>query len=206
MSEKSVQQKVIERFSSMVTAEAEGFRAVGWGSERSQARRFEVMNQIANLKGARILDVGCGLAAFHEWLKAQGIEHDYYGCDITQAMVERAREKTGLSTILLGDIDQFDPVNDASAFDYVFASGIFCFDPQGGHDAMNATIEKMFALARAGVCFNSLSALADTKEADEFYADPARTLADCQKLSRSVVLRHDYHPADFSVYIYRETA
>ncbi len=200
MNAKTDRQLVSERFTSMVVSEQDGFRAVGWGSHGSQMRRFEVMSQIAQLRGARILDVGCGLGAFHNWLTDNDFEHDYYGCDITLEMVKRARENTGLSTIYHGDLSMF---SECEQFDYVFASGIFCFDVQGCHITMNKTVADMYALARKGVCFNTLSDLADSKEPDEFYANPARCLTDCQKLSRKVVLRHDYHPADFTVYLYR---
>lgn len=204
MSDSQVRRRVIQRYTHMLQDTSnEGYQTVGWGSQNSQHRRFEVLSQIGDLRGKSILDVGCGLGAFHKWLLAQGIEHTYHGCDITEDMVARARAETGLETIYLGDTSQIPDDVAMQGFDYVFASGIFCFDPEGGLQAMLSSVTAMFALARAGVGFNSLSALADEQEADEFYAAPNECLKRCQQLSRMAVMRHDYHPADFTIYLYK---
>ena len=42
-----------------------------------------------------------------------------------------------------------------------------------------------------------------TGEPGEFYADPVQTLSWCHTLSPFVVLRHDYHSRDFTVYVYK---
>jgi hypothetical protein len=53
------------------------------------------------------------------------------------------------------------------------------------------------------VAFNSLSAWATDQEAGEFYADPLRVVDFCRRITPRVVLRHDYHPRDFTVYLYK---
>lgn len=205
MDDPQVRQRVTQRYATMLReASSEGYRAVGWGSQASQHKRFEVLSEIGDLRGKTILDVGCGLGAFHSWLLEQGIEHSYHGCDITAEMVARARTRTGLETIYHGDVSELPQDVAEQGFDYVFASGIFCFNPEGGLPAMLSGVSKMFALARRGIGFNSLSALADAQEADEFYAAPDECLKQCQHLSRFAVMRHDYHPADFTTYLYKD--
>jgi len=61
----------------------------------------------------------------------------------------------------------------------------------------------MYALATTAVAFNSLSAWAPDQEAGEFYADPLQVVDLCRRLTPWVVLRHDYHPRDFTVYMYK---
>jgi SAM-dependent methyltransferase len=192
------------RYTALLAGADSDHEAVGWGSAASQARRFEVLSEIGDLRGKTILDVGCGLGAFHDWLAARGIEHCYYGCDITEPMAERARDRTGLTTIWHCGIDNIAARSGLARFDYVFASGIFCFDVEGGHDAMIGTIAQMFALSEIGVGANSLSSLAVSKADTEFYAEPARALSDALVITRRSVLRHDYHPADFTLYLYRD--
>jgi hypothetical protein len=53
------------------------------------------------------------------------------------------------------------------------------------------------------LAFNSLSNWANDQEANEFYADPVQVLNFCRELTPWVVLRHDYHPRDFTVYMYK---
>lgn len=199
MSDGPCHDNVKRHFAALLQTETEGHRIAGWGSATSQRRRFEVLADIGDLRGARILDVGCGLGAFHDWLRAREIDHDYHACDVTSDMVAAARARTGLSTIRLGSIDA---VEDDGPFDFVFASGIFFLSQQDGHRTILDMADRMLRLADRGVAFNCLSARAETKEAGEFYADPGRCLNDCLGLTCRAVLRHDYHPADFTVYLY----
>jgi hypothetical protein len=68
---------------------------------------------------------------------------------------------------------------------------------------MQQLIERMYDLATKAVAFNSLSAWATDQEASEFYADPLRVVEFCRRLTPRVVLRHDYHSRDFTVYLYK---
>ena len=68
---------------------------------------------------------------------------------------------------------------------------------------MKKTISRMFSVSKKGIAFNTLSQWADSKTGNEFYASPAETLEFCHTLSPYVVLRHDYHPADFTIFIYK---
>ena len=59
-------------------------------------------------------------------------------------------------------------------------------------------------MSNSVVAFNSLSSWANDKEKGEFYADPLEVLKFCKTLSPWVVLRHDYHSRDFTIFIYKE--
>jgi hypothetical protein len=65
-------------------------------------------------------------------------------------------------------------------------------------------VAAMFERARQAIAFNSLSRWAPDMDVNEFHADPVKVLAICRNLTPWVVLRHDYHPGDFSVYLYHE--
>ncbi len=196
-------QHVIDTFSKHLREHGDGAQAVGWGSDASQAKRFSVLAQIGDIQGVSILDVGCGLGHFFRWLKANELSVDYTGLDITPEMVTRARAEHPDGVFENGSVE--DVVSSGVArFDYVFASGIFYLDVDGGYEAMAATLRAMFALSNNGVAFNTLSTWADQRDAGEFYADPAETLSLCREITRWVRLRHDYHPADFTCYLYRQ--
>ena len=69
---------------------------------------------------------------------------------------------------------------------------------------MFSIIEKMFELSTGVIAFNSLSSWAKDPQAKEFYADPATVLHFCRELTPWVVLRHEYHPRDFTVFMYKQ--
>ena len=66
-------------------------RALDWGGAQSQRLRFTVLAGVGPLRGASVLDVGCGQGDFYAWLTEAGHGVDYHGIDITPGMVEIAR-------------------------------------------------------------------------------------------------------------------
>jgi len=68
---------------------------------------------------------------------------------------------------------------------------------------MKTLIARLYELAAKAVAFTSLSTWSDTLTPGEFHADPAQTLAFCRTLTPRVLVRHDYLPHDFAVFLYR---
>lgn len=175
-------------------------RSLNWGSRASQERRFSVLSEIGLRSGESVLDVGCGLGDFHGWLRQSGIEVDYRGVDLTPKMIEVARSRFPEVSFDVADVLEAD----LAPADYVVASGIFYLRKHEPFEFMKTMLARLFALCRKGVAVNTLSAWADRQEAGEFFADPLRTVEFCRTLTPWVVLRHDYHPADFTVALFRE--
>jgi hypothetical protein len=175
-------------------------RAVDWGSARSQEARFRVLLEGGDFSTSRLLDVGCGVGHLVDHLKRRRFKGEYLGLDLVPEMISAARTRhPGWSFR-----EESDLAN-AAGFrpDYVVGSGLFTFTDQR---QLERTVAAMFALTRRTVAFNTLSAWASQPEADEFHADPAVVLEFCRTLTSRVVLRHDYLPHDFTVYLHREEA
>lgn len=188
----------IHRYSDLHRKYGNDYRALNWGSKESQQKRFQVLAEIGISSGDSILDVGCGFGDFYDWLNSYFVNITYSGIDITPTMVEAAsRRYPGIS---FQKCDIFDLPIDRK-FDYIVASGIFVYREQDPERYMFETIETMWKLAKKGVAFNSLSCWSENKEENEYYADPLNILSFCKKFTRYIVLRHDYHPGDFTVYM-----
>jgi SAM-dependent methyltransferase len=192
----------VRYFTERVTRFGVDVQAVDWGSRASQENRFAVLAGIGDIKGARILDVGCGQGDLYGWLTHRGIPVDYLGLDIVPAMVETARKRYPEGDFRL--LDVLNPATDTAALrcDFALASGIFYrrkHDPYGFLTAMAA---RLLCLARRGVAFNCLSSWHSPQEPDEFYGDPAKVVAICAGLTPRLALRHDYHPGDFTVFLH----
>jgi hypothetical protein len=134
-------------------------------------------------------------------MQQQTMDIVYHGIDITPKMVELASSRFQTAKFEVGTIPQTEQ---KEAYDYVFASGIFYLVEDEPLLNMEQTIREMFARCKKGIAFNSLSSWAAQQTPGEFYASPADTIDFCKTLSPYVVLRHDYHLADFTVYIYKE--
>lgn len=175
-------------------------RACDYGRPESQLAKFKVLSEVSPIHGCSLLDIGCGFADFASYLRDRFPGVQYSGIDLSSAMIAEARRLHSDLELKVGNfLDHRFP----SKFDIVTANGIFYLLGEHAWPSMKLMIDGMFALANLAVSFNSLSAWAIDKEESEFYADPLETLAYCRTLTPSVVLRHDYHPRDFTIYLYK---
>lgn len=69
-----------------------------------QDRRLNLIREYLPLKGARVLDVGCGIGAYVE--KFRALEARAFGVDIDAERLGRARREKGLDTVALSVSEQ----------------------------------------------------------------------------------------------------
>jgi RimJ/RimL family protein N-acetyltransferase/SAM-dependent methyltransferase len=194
-------QAMIDHYTRLLIEHGISARALDWGSAKSQRRRFDVLAEIADLRAASVLDIGCGLGDFFAVLCERYMDTHYTGYDLTPAMIASATARFPHATFEVRDIVTDPPID---SFDYTFASGIFTFLEDEPVKHMQVLLRAMYTSARRGVAFNSLSTWASHRKSGEFFADPLETLAFCRTLTPYVVLRHDYFSHDFTLYMYRE--
>jgi len=193
-------QRIAHYYDGLVGRYGDDPRSCDYGRATSQRAKFRAISQIMPLAGKRLLDVGCGLANFVDYLNEHGIAVDYHGTDVSEAMLARARARHPHLNLRRLDILQEDP----GRYDVVTANGIFYLLKENGETLMPRLVARMYELADQAVAFNSLSSWATEQQSGEFYADPATVLNFCRKLTPWIVVRHDYLPHDFTVYLYRE--
>ena len=192
----------IEKYEKLLGEHGLTFRALDWGSRESQLLRFKILAEIGFIDGDSVLDVGCGLGDLYAWLQDHKYNVEYEGIDITPPLVQEAAKlfpQGKFSTVNIMD----DEIS-ADEYDYIVASGIFSKRPEGGQDYVFAMIERMYSLARKGLAFNLLSLLAPNLDEDDFAVLPENMLKFCQTITPRVVLRHDYHPNDMTLYLYKD--
>lgn len=171
--------------------------SVNWGSSTSQQKRFEIlMNVNKDFNTSSIIDVGCGLGHFADFLRDRDFQGVYQGTDILNEMVESAKNRN--PDLNFRKENLFDCGE--SAYDYVVMSGIFTVANVTIFESM---IIEAYRVCKKGVAFNSLSSWATKKDEGEFYADPIHALEFCSKLTTKLALRHDYLPHDFTIYMYK---
>ena len=189
-------------YSQLIAKYGTDIRALNWGSRESQQTRFAVLAQIGQLGGTSVLDVGCGLGDFCGWLDNAGIKVSYTGIDITPGMIEVARRRFADARFEVRNLLEMDDSQERR-YDYVFASGVFTHRHEEPFGFLCAMTTRMFSLCRRAVAINSLSSWALQQEEGEFHADPLETMRFCRALTPWIVIRHDYHPGDFTLYLYK---
>ncbi len=198
--------KISGYYETLIDQHGHNPRSCDYGSELSQAAKFEVLSQVCSLKDRTLLDVGCGFADYANFLNQKEPSLVYHGVDITPSMIKVAKENNPNLSLrvlnILADSENEKKINEK--YDIVTANGIFYLLGENAEKLMYQLIKKMFETANVAVAFNSLSSLANDKDENEFYPNPLETLAFCQKITPWVTLRQDYHSRDFTIYMYKE--
>jgi trans-aconitate methyltransferase len=166
-----------------------------------QQLRFRVLCDVADLRGASICDVGCGLGDLVDYLQARFGEVSYTGIDISPSLVRKAAE--------LHPDREFVCMNMAEAplptADYFLLSGALNFRVHDNEALTQAMLRKMFAAARRGVAANFLSTYVNFQRPHNYHHSPEAVFSFARTLTRWVTLRHDYPLWEFSIYLYKES-
>jgi len=193
----------ISYFNSSYAKYGSTVKALGWGSEFSQQKRFEILAGVGDLRGQRILDVGCGFGDFFGFLQKTQIDiREYLGIDINKNLLEIAITRYPTAHFQRRNI-LLDPMRDK--FDFVFASGLFFMKIERWTEFMRYMLTKMFDLTGKALGINFLSAYSRSKKfANSKYPYPSEIIDFiAEYLSHRFTVRHDYLPNDFTVYIFK---
>jgi len=202
---KNIFDQISSYYETLIDQHGHNPRSCDYGSELSQAAKFEVLSQVCSLENKTLLDVGCGFADYANFLNKKEPSLIYHGVDITPSMIKVAKENNpNLSLRTLNILADSDGKGFDEKYDIVTANGIFYLLGENAEKLMQQLIIKMFDIATIAVAFNSLSSFAPDIEENEFYANPLEVLVFCQKITPWVTLRQDYHSRDFTIYMYKE--
>jgi ubiquinone/menaquinone biosynthesis C-methylase UbiE len=194
---------ISETYNKMLTDGTNDAERVGWGSVDSQAKRFRVLSEIGNLDNDSVLDVGCGLGAYFDYIHNVYPNLSYAGVDINLNMIQGAQQRHSNIEFIHTDIVADTHALNDRKFDYVFLSGALNLSVDGHHDTIESIMKEMFALANKGVAANFLSIFSDYLTPGEYYCNPKDILQMAFSITKKVTLRHDYMPHDFTIYLYK---
>lgn len=180
-------------------------KALGWDKGR-QDIRFEALLSFFSCRGKSILDVGCGFGDLNKALVRQGAgAYRYTGIDLVEELIEEGGRRYPGDHIRFMKADFLEHRFDET-FDVVVASGIFNHKfASGENDAfVEQAMVKAWSLCREGFAFDFLSDKVDYRYDHTYHNNPERILGLAYKLSRHVVLRNDYMPFEFCLFVGRD--
>jgi SAM-dependent methyltransferase len=178
---------------------------VRYSSKESQLKRYNTLIKIGDLSGCTVLDFGCGVGHFLEFLTSrhQSIEK-YTGLEIVPEMLTFARNK-------FPNANFFPPTELKSlSYDYGFVSGTFNDKMKNNRRFWQNTIVELFLKSKRGIAFNMMSTYVDFQNKNLFYENPEYVFKFVKNnLTPYVTLRHDYEtkkhtiPFEFVIYAYK---
>ncbi|MBP1638832.1 MAG: Methyltransferase type 12 [Bacteroidetes bacterium] len=132
------------------------FRALGWKSMESQAKRFEVIASACDLNNKSILDVGCGYGDLKEYLDERFTNFHYTGIDQQPKFIAEAKQVYANKPDTYFFQTDFTQVQFPKV-DYKVASGALSYRSSNSRFVFEM-IAKMYSAANQGVAFNLFNA------------------------------------------------
>lgn len=174
------------------------------GNEVRRNIRYQVLTEIGNLEGKKILDLGCGFGDLIGFLRDKDINCDYTGYDINPKLIEIARKKNPSYKFEVVDIF----IESFPKFDYILSSS--SFNNKLKFEDNNKFIEKILKVsyehAVEGVAIDFLTSYVDFKKDHTYiyHHKPEKIFSIAKKFTRRVCLRHDYPLFEFCVYLFKD--
>jgi len=208
-------EKLAEYFEGLLQKHGDHYLSLDWKSSESQQVRFSVLFDIIAYADKRddisILDVGCGIAHLYDFLLELDLikTHKiiYSGIDIAGKLIDFAKNKHPELDLRVADMLQ-EGIEDK--YDYVFSSGIFNIkmtDMESHKSSVRKMLSKMFDACKVGASVNFLTNpsayVSSPREGSEkfVYYTEEEVVSWLREICERFVLRRDYHPGDFTVYM-----
>jgi SAM-dependent methyltransferase len=189
----------------------DNFRGAGYTKSRDDADRcYSVMLDVVRPSDlpVTVVDLGCGLAHFLEFLQRHGATNiDYTGIDLSAEYLAACRAKFPSSNFVQADVLS-DPAS-LPASDYIIMNGLFNYRGSLPRPQMmeyyKALLSVAFSRCRKGIAFNVMSKLVDWERDDLFHASFEETSEFVWRhLSRHFSMRQDYGMYEYTTYVYKD--
>ncbi len=175
-----------------------------WKSRGAAHQRFRQFWAEIDFNGKSVLDIGCGFGELGKFLLKKYKNVDYTGIDIVPEFIENAKSMVPGGNFFVADFMK-DNLN--GPYDAVVASGVLNSNKGSQNlEYRKIAIKKMFELTSNVLAFNMLGshpAPTNKKDSNTWYSDSLDLLEYCMSLTRRVILRANYHPKDFTIFMYR---
>jgi len=175
-------------------------RAVGWINRDNQLARFMAACDVGHLEGASILDAGCGLGHFYEFLLQQFHSFSYVGLDISPLMIENARKLYPEAHFKHEDVLTY---SFSESFDYAVTIGPYNVEVKDNREVMQRMIKKLFALASCGIAISMTSG--EGLPSVIHYFDDEAMVNYCMGLTPHVYFRKNRVLGDIIFYLYHSS-
>jgi 2-polyprenyl-3-methyl-5-hydroxy-6-metoxy-1,4-benzoquinol methylase len=176
-------------------------KSLGWDKGK-QELRSEILTSQYDFENKRILDIGCGFGDLNLTLQRKAKNYSYFGVDMVDVLIQAGKERYKKPQIEFYTGDFLDTAF-VGEFDYAIASGMFNFKLKDAdnYEFIENVMKKALQLCKDGIAFDFLSDKVDYKKEITFHSSPEKILAIAYKFSRNIILRNDYMPFEFSIFI-----
>jgi SAM-dependent methyltransferase len=189
----------VERYNARLDQFGHDPRTLGW-TKRQHLLRYEILLSYWPLAEVDLLDFGCGFGDLYGYCRDTGRGAvRYHGIDINPRLIEAGR--TRYPEADLSSAGDVMATGLSRIYDVIVCSGLFNFRLQDNWEFVVKTFDLFRSSSRQGFAANFLTDRVDFRDDNLYYADPCAVLELCCKYSRRVLLRQDYMPFEFTVFV-----
>jgi SAM-dependent methyltransferase len=199
-------QDTIERYTSRYIEYGYSPKSLGWDKGK-QDIRFKTLTSEYNFTNKTVLDIGCGFGDLNKELsRVYKDSYAYIGIDIVPSLISEGRIRFGDKNSVSFYEGDFLSSEFAKPADFAIASGIFNHKLVDGNNysIIEESMKKAFDLCNDGFAFDFLSDRVDYRLTHTFHSSPELILSFAYKLSRNVVLKSNYMPFEFSIFVFKD--
>ena len=173
------------------------------GTLQKEMERYDRITSIGILDSDRtvVLDVGCGLSNYYEYLISKKFIGEYIGIDVSLEMLEISKLKFPKNLYLCGELEEIQA--DVKEVDFIVSSQTFNrkLHFSDNYEEIENFIKSAVDIARYGVAFDLMSDHVDFFEEKHFYYSPERIFQFCKEEFKKVNLFHDLEGFEFVIQI-----
>jgi SAM-dependent methyltransferase len=162
--------KIAEHYDKCFKQHGDNNLGVDWPNYEDTLTRHQVMYEIIKKENSTLLDFGCGLGHFNEWIINNNKQIQYSGLDINEGFYNAC--KTKFPNLSFYNVDIFKE-NNLPNFDYITINGVFT-EKQGltqieMMEFFTSALIKLWDKCDKGIAFNLMSKHVDWEREDLFH-------------------------------------
>jgi len=201
-------QKIKELYQKKFAKHGHAPESLLWGSRGAAHQRFRQFWNEIDFSNKTVLDVGCGFGELSKFLDKKFINVNYTGIDIVPEFINQAKllyphDKFPNRQFLVKDYLS-EPISEK--YDIVIASGILNSQVPSNVQYRENAIKTLWDISGRVFAFNMLGGHPQPEnkaKSNVWYADSFKILNYCATLTNKVVFKSNYHPKDFTIFVYK---
>jgi SAM-dependent methyltransferase len=176
-------------------------KALGWKNGRHNLR-YQILLSQWKFDNHTLLDFGCGFGDMYGFCVRNEYQVAYEGVDISPQLIAAGKKVYPDAHLWSGDVFE----DNAKRYDFIVSSGVHNLKISDNWSFIRSTFDFFDAHATQGFALNFLSNKVDYTLPHAYHADPAQILDLAYQYSNRVILRNDYMPFEYTVFVDKRSA